>query len=126
MSHEKEPFPPATAARLLAMRKPPEAAAVLLGYLPFADDEATVEATQRALLVVGVRENKPDAAVLQALEDKQALRRAVAAETICKSIGADEPAGRRLFKNPEAVVRFRVALALAALKGRESIPVLIE
>jgi HEAT repeat protein len=126
ISHEKGPFTPAAAARLLAVRKPPEAAAVLLGYLPFADDEATVEAMQRALLVVGVRENKPDAAVLQALEDKQALRRAVAAETICKSIGADEPAVRRLLKDPVATVRLRVALALAVLKVRESIPVLID
>src|SRR5205807_2140333 len=43
---------PAAAARLLARRQPPEAVAVLLRYLPHADDETVADEVLAALVVL--------------------------------------------------------------------------
>src|SRR5262249_33275307 len=46
------PALPAAGARLLALLKPPEGVAVLLAYLPYADDESVREAVLEALLAL--------------------------------------------------------------------------
>jgi hypothetical protein len=67
------------AIRLLAMRKSPGAAEVLLGYLPSAPNEAVVQEVQAALAAVAFRDRKPEAVLVQALQDKDSQRRAAAA-----------------------------------------------
>jgi hypothetical protein len=114
------------AARLVAVRKPAGAAEVLLAYLPFADDESVVDEVRLALTAVAVRDGKPEPALLKALDDRNALKRATAAEALCRSGAAGQrPALRKLLDDPEPVVRLRVALCLVALKDRASVPVLI-
>src|SRR5947209_2377797 len=67
---------PVAAARMLAQRRPEGAAAVLLDYLPLADDENVIEEVKLALAAVAQRDGKPESVLLQALDDKSALRRA--------------------------------------------------
>jgi HEAT repeat protein len=105
---------PVAAARLVAQRRPEGAAAVLLDYLPLADDENVVEEVKLALAAVAQHDGKPESVLLQALEDKSALRRAVAAEALCTVPGDDLRATvRSLLKDPRPTVSVRVALALA-------------
>src|SRR5262249_4926401 len=66
------------AVRLLAARRPDGAAAALLGYLPYADDDRVAEEVQSVLATLAVRDGKPDPAVTAALEDKNPVRRAAA------------------------------------------------
>src|SRR5207245_208294 len=77
---EREQVDAATAAaRVLAERRPDEAAAALLDYLPAADEELIEEAVMRALAIVGVKDGVPDPLLVRALTDKEPLRRAAAA-----------------------------------------------
>jgi hypothetical protein len=86
------------AARLLAWRKPPEAAGLLLAYLPMAPDEGTRQEVQAALALVALREAKPDKAVVLALQDKDPQRRAAAAAALGRNIpGEKDKEGQRLF-----------------------------
>jgi HEAT repeat protein len=118
---------PAAAVRMLGSRKAQGAAEVLLGYLPFADNDAVADDVRRALAAVAVRDGKPDPVVVAALTDKLAVRRAAAAEALCRA-GTKEsfPAIRKLLQDPQPEVRLQVALALASLKDKDTFPVLIE
>lgn len=117
----------AAAARVLAARRPPGAAEVLLAYLPFADDEAVIDEVRQALSAVVLRDGKPEPAVLQALEGNSSLRRSVAAEALCQA-GAEtaRPALSRLLKDSRPGVRLRVALALADLREPAAVAALID
>lgn len=105
---------PSAAARLVAARRPARAAEVLLAYLPYADDETVVEEVRNALVRVAISEQKPDAVLVQALSDKVALKRAVAAEAL-STIRTPEvqTALQKLLDDPRSVVQLRAALALA-------------
>jgi HEAT repeat protein len=115
-----------TAIRLVALRKPPGAAAALLAYLPFAEEGPGVEEVEEALAALALPDGKPERALVEALRDKLALRREAAAVALCRAAG-----GRTvhevalLLKDPNAGVRLRVALALTEQKDRNAVPVLI-
>lgn len=85
------------AIRLLGLRKPEGTAEVLLNYLPSADPEVAREA-RAVLFAVARRDDKPDAVLMRALEDKNPVRRAAASAALGKDGGvyARQP-GRRLF-----------------------------
>jgi hypothetical protein len=114
------------AARLLADRKPAAAAEVLLAYILFAEDEDVALQVQAALNAVALREGKPDALVVKALEDPSAKKRAAAAEALIRAV----PAGRRpgflkMLEDPDKMVRLRSALAFLELHEKKAVPVLI-
>lgn len=118
---------PAAAARLLAARKPPDAAEVLLAYLPFAEADMVAEEVQATLAALAVRAGKPEPALVAALTDAVEVRRAVAAEAFCRAgIAEVLPAVRQLLKDEAPEVRLRVALALAGQREKAAIPVLID
>jgi HEAT repeat protein len=118
---------PAAAARVLGHRKPEGAAAALLAYLPFADNREVLQAVTAALAAVAVPNGKPDAALLRALDDPMAVRRAAAGIALCRAAPPDQvPAVRKLLKDPTPGVRLRTALALAQANDAEAIPVLID
>jgi HEAT repeat protein len=124
LESNKEELSPATAARLLALRRPAGTAEVLLAYLPSAEDDLTTEAIQEALNTIaehgqGLTELK------QALEDRIAVRRSAAAIALCRSGSGEAQAVRSLLKDPDVTVRLRAAVALAGLQEREAIPALI-
>jgi HEAT repeat protein len=114
-----------TAAQLLARRKPAGAAEALLAYLPFADDENVQRAAEESLAAVGLRDGKPDPALLAALRDPSPVRRGTAARVLCR-VGADRDAVRPLLKDERPTVRLRAALGLAGAYDAEAIPVLID
>jgi HEAT repeat protein len=115
------------AARLLAQRKPAGAPAVLLGYLPFAEDDAVFAEVESALVRASVTGGKVDPALVKALKDKVAIRRGAAAQVLCQAGGtAYHKAVRPLLKDPRASVRLRAALGLVGAYDAEAIPVLID
>jgi hypothetical protein len=78
---------PVEAARLLAARKAPGTAEALLGYLPFADNDAVFEESVSALTAVGFRAGKANPALLAALKGPRGFSRAAAARALCKAGG---------------------------------------
>jgi hypothetical protein len=114
------------AARLLAVRKPLETAEVLLNYLPDAPDETVRDLVRTSLAAVAFQNGKTNLAVVRDLASPVAVRRAAAAEALCRA-GATEqyPAARRLLQDRDPLVRLLVALALARAGDREAVPVLI-
>jgi HEAT repeat protein len=117
---------PEAALRLLALRQPRGGVAAMLAYVPFAENESVAALLADLLASVGIRDGKPDAALVAALQDKVAARRAAAATALCKGKADDELAAvRPLLKDADAVVRLRTALALAGRGEKEAVPVLI-
>jgi HEAT repeat protein len=118
---------PVAAAHVLAQRKPGDAAAALLAYLPFADNPDVVQAITTALAAVALPQGKPDPALLRGLADPMAVRRAAAGVALCQAAPFDQvPAVRKLLKDPARGVRLRTAMALAEAHDEEAIPVLID
>ena len=118
---------PAAAARLVAHRRTAGAVPVLLAYLPFAPNTAVAEEIRKALSVLAVRDGKPDPALLTALTDKVAVRRAAAAEALSRAgLAETRAAVKQLLQDPEPEVRLQVALVLANTRDRDAIPVLID
>jgi hypothetical protein len=115
----------AAAARVLAARKPDGAAAVLLAYLPSAPDEAVEEAALAALASVGLRDGKPDPALVAALKDRDATRRAAAASVVGRAAAASRKAALPLLEDAEPRVRFAAAAALAHAGEKSAVPALI-
>ncbi len=76
------------AIRVLMDRRPDGSSAVLLAYLPAADDEATLEAVLKALLVLGLKDGKPDDALTKALTGKEPLARCRRARSWPNGAGA--------------------------------------
>jgi HEAT repeats/PQQ-like domain len=115
-----------SAARLLAVRKPAGAAALLLRFLPFAEDEAAVKAIEQVLPALTVRDGETDPALLQALADPSPLRRAAAGEALCRAGGRERAALCKLLNDGDPSVRLRMALSLSACRERKAIPALID
>jgi HEAT repeat protein len=125
---EKEGGPQivAACARLLADLNPNGATEALLAYVPAAEDQVVVDEVARSLVIVGFRSGKTSSALVDALTDKLAVRRAVAAEALCRAGGATErPLARKLLQDADAMVRLRTALAFFDTHDKEAIPVLI-
>lgn len=119
--------PPLPTPRLVAVCRPPGAAAVLLAYLPSARDAAGREAIQEALnSLARSQDSTTEQALKTALNDKAPLRRQAAAIALCQAAGRASPAVQRLLKDSDALVRLSVARALAQLGDPESIPALIQ
>jgi len=116
----------AAVARALAKVKPEGAAEVLLGYLPFAEDENVTEEIRTALGKVAVRNGKVESVLVKALEDKQAVKRSAAADALCQAEVKEElPAVRKLLKDEEPKVRLSAALGLVPHKEKEAVSTLI-
>jgi hypothetical protein len=117
----------AAAARLLAVRKPQGAAAVLLAYLPFADDEIVAEELRDALAGVALFDGRLDPALESSLADPLAIRRGAAAVALIRSgAPAAIASGRRALADKDPEVRLRTAIALVTYaKDREAVPKMI-
>jgi hypothetical protein len=85
------------ALRLVALKRPPGAAEVLLALAPSLSDEADMRELHGALAAVALRDGKPDRAVEKALDDRDPARRAAAAAALGKDGGAfEKQPGRRV------------------------------
>jgi HEAT repeat protein len=118
---------PVEAAQLLAARKAPATAEALLGYLPFADNDAVVEEFVLALTAVGFRAGNANPALLTALKSPQGFSRAAAARALCKAGGNSSwKIVQPLLTDADPAVRLQAALALAVAHDSHAIPVVIE
>jgi HEAT repeat protein len=119
------PLPP-VAPRLLALRQPPGSVEALLAYLPYAEDEGMSQEVRTLIAEIGCADGKADAALVKGLSDVVPVRRGAAAAALCQGEAREHlPAVRALLKDPDAAVRLRAALGLAALREKEAMPVLI-
>lgn len=115
------------AVRLLAARKPAGAVKALLDYLPSSTESLVVEEIHTALAAVGIQQGKVDEELRKALDDRQAVRRAAAADAIIRAgTAADRKALAKLLKDTDPRVRTIVAVALVETKDREAIAPMIE
>ncbi len=118
---------PVAAIRLLGLRKPPGSVGMLLAYLPYAEDEDRTTQVQNSLSALALHEGRLDVDLLKALADPKPDIRAVAAEALINGGGSEGRAVvRKLLKDGEAIVRMRVAVALALARDKVSVPVLID
>jgi HEAT repeat protein len=115
------------AARVLAQRKPPGAAAVLLDFLPNVEQPEVAGEVARVLAAVALdRDGKPEPAVLLALSDRHWLKRFAAADALARAGGAAQrKTVRKLLADPDPGVRRRVALSLLDVGDKEAVPALI-
>ena len=104
----------AAAVRQLGRKPAAGAAAALLDFVPFVDDEYVLDEFGPALARVAVTDTRPDAALVAALKDANPVRRAVAAEALGRAAGNNEDlrrATRALFTDADVQVsppgRFR-------------------
>ncbi len=115
------------AVRLLGERRPEGTVDALLDYLPFVEDDDTRTEILNTLTDLAYdRNEKPNPALLQALQDSSALKRATAVEVLCAS-GIIEPRALlgKLMLDPKPIVRLQAALALAQVKDPKAISTLI-
>jgi HEAT repeat protein/dihydrofolate reductase len=126
-----EPAIQSATVRLIAKKKPDHSADVLLSFLPFAADTSVADEVCKSLGTVAATANGVDPAVVAALNDKNALKRAAAGEAVARIKSSELlPRARQLLKDPEAIVRVRTGVAL--VNGRDSsaipeaIPALID
>jgi HEAT repeat protein len=118
---------PAAAARLLARQTPDGSVETMLTYLPFADNELVADEARGLLAQLAVKDGKPHPALMAALADKLATRRAAAGEALAKGGGAEQRAqAKELLADADVMVRLRVGLALVYAKEREAVPALID
>jgi HEAT repeat protein len=127
IERDSPPELPLAAARLLKVHKPDKACPVLLGYLPFADNGEVEEEVLAALVALGLKGGKADAALVAALTDKVPVRRAAAGLVVGQSGDAGQrKAVRGLLADKSAKVRCYAAQGLFRGKDKAAIPVLID
>jgi hypothetical protein len=119
------PYVIAAAARVLAARRPAGAAEALLSFLGSTDDEGLSDEIRQALVKLAVQDGKANTAIVAALTDKSAARRTAAGVALARA-GQELPAVRKLMQDSEPAVRLHVAMALAASKEKDALPILID
>lgn len=117
---------PAAAARILARKRPADGVAVLLAYLPFADDESVDAELLTALRsLCPASEPVPDV-IQKAIDSKEATQRAAAGSILGRREEKEHrAAARNLLSDVDARVRLRSSIALVGSKERKAVPVLI-
>jgi hypothetical protein len=114
------------AIRVLAQRKPPGTAGVLFNLLTRAEDDTVIGEVRDALLLVGVKDGKPDPVLLAGLKGRLPVQRATAGVVLCLAKADNSlPAVRKLLGDPDVQVRSQVALALLQMNHRDAMPVLL-
>ncbi len=122
-----EPTLQAAAARVIAKEKPAGAAEVLMTYLPFASDPLVIDEICRTLGAVALVDGKVDPVLLKALTDPLAVKRGAAGEAIARANVKDElPDVKKLLKDVDLNVRFRVCMAMMTSQDKDIIPVMID
>jgi hypothetical protein len=117
----------AAAARLVQIRCPAGAWAVLLEYLPSARDPEVEEAVVDALWQVVRQDGRIDPALAAALEDEAPSRRAAAALVLGR-LGdtAQRTRVRKLLADPNPIVRLRTGQGLLAAGDKRAVPALMD
>jgi HEAT repeat protein len=117
----------AAAVRLLKLRRPEGACAVLLDYLPTVREEEVEEEIIAALLVLGVRGGKVDEKLVRALAEKDPAKRAAAALVLGHSgtKAQREKVHKMLRSDAAPKVRLWAAQGLLAGRDKRAVPALL-
>ncbi len=124
---EKDRAVVTSAARLLQRDKPANSLPVLLDFVPHATNELVRQEVQRAIDAVAISGKEPAPLLIEALKDANPARRAAAAEALVRRIGPrakDRLAP--LMKDPHALVRYQIGLALVEKNDKAGLPLLIQ
>jgi HEAT repeat protein len=116
------------AVRQLARKPAANATATLLDFAPFVDDESVVDEIALAVAMTAVHGDKADDVLVKALDDRTAVRRAVAVEAAGRASGGNDELRklvRKLLTDDDVQIRRRAATGLLAAKDREAVPVFI-
>jgi hypothetical protein len=118
---------PLAAVRTLLRRQPEGTVKTLVGYLPYAGDEAVEEEIYFGLYDLTAKAKTIDGALSAALTNKLPARRALAACIVGRLSDAEQrKAVRKLFDDADATVRLRAAQALLAAEDKDAIPILVK
>ena len=121
------PALPAAAIRCLVRKKPDGAVAMLLRYVPFADDETVEDECLTALRTLALKDGKADDALIAALKEKEPTRRAAAAYIVAAAKDKEQrQIAAKLLDDPAPLVRFRTVQGLLAARDPRAVPVLID
>ena len=122
-----EPALQSAAARVIAKLKPEGSADGLLAFLPFASDPNVVDEICKALGSVALREGKVEPGILKSLGDPIAIKRAGAAEALARAGVKEEFANvKKLLKDADVSVRYRVCMAMMTQRDKDIVPVMID
>ena len=117
----------AAAVRIASVSPAADLVETLIGYLPFADNEAVLDELRIALTKHALKDGKAHPLLVAALSDRAAIRRATAGEALVRAAFADhKDVLRKLLKDGDPVVRYRVARSMALLRERDAISTLID
>lgn len=118
---------PMAALHVLRKQPPAGTVAVLLAYLPDADDRALEDEVLHALAAVGIRAGRPDPLLVEARADGPAARRSAAGFVLGRS---SDPQQRKLaadlLGDPEPWVRLRAAQGLVAGRDKAGVSGLVD
>jgi hypothetical protein len=112
------------AAFLLAQHRAAGAVETLLDYLPFATDEEVIRRVRESIDKLAVRDGKVEPAVVAALHDKFAIRRAAAGAALA-AMPDQRDAVLAMLKDSDYQVRLWVSQALLKAKDARAVPVLV-
>ncbi|MFO0877304.1 MAG: hypothetical protein U0840_08000 [Gemmataceae bacterium] len=113
------------AARVLVSKRPAGVVAVLLDFLPGAEDPEAAQEVAACLASLAMdASGKPDPVLLAALTDPVPLRRQAAGCALARVPGV-RASVRKLLRDPDVGVRRRVAIRLVEAGDREAIPELV-
>ena len=122
-----EPVLQAAAARIIAKLKPEGSAESLLAFVPFASDPYVVDEICKALGSVAVRNGKVEPIVVKSLGDAIAAKRAAAGEALARAGAKEEmPGVKKLLKDSDITVRFRICMAMLTSHDKDIVPVMID
>lgn len=115
------------AARLIADRRPPGAAKVILDFLQFATDPLLEEELLKSLTIIALEKSKADDVVVQSLTSKIAVQCAAASYVVAQSAETTQrDAVLTSLHDRDADVRFRAAQGLLLAKDSRALPVLVD
>jgi hypothetical protein len=114
------------AVRLLRHRRPDGVVPVLIDYLPYVQDSIVEEEVLDTLMVLGIRTNEVDPALVAALRSRAPAQRAVAVMLVGWA-GTPEQrlAVKEMFNDADATVRFRAAQGILSSGDKAAVPALI-
>lgn len=122
-----EPILQSAVARVIAKVKPEGAAEVLLNFLPFASDPMVIDEICKTLGAVAVNHGKVEPVIVKSLEDQVAVKRAAAGEALARAkVNEELPKVKKLLKDGDVSVRFRVCMAMMPLEDKDIVPVMID
>jgi HEAT repeat protein len=120
------PSLPIAALRQLRKLKPPDAVAVLIAYVPFAEDVSVEDEALAVLAKIALVDGKPHTTVREAAGERSAARRGAAGYVLARSTAdADRAIARRLLGDDDPWVQFRAAEGFFSGRNNEAIPALI-